>query len=101
MLLRTLRRADAALRRGLEAVGPGDRGKLDEYMDSVRDIEQRIQTAEKAGKAPPVAAKGADERRLVISEAGTVTVSYDEAERARTVFEWGSSGPRGRTATKE
>ncbi|MFM2124859.1 MAG: hypothetical protein RL328_1310, partial [Acidobacteriota bacterium] len=31
------------------SLGTGDRGKLDEYMDSVRDIEQRIQSAESSG----------------------------------------------------
>jgi hypothetical protein len=30
-------------------LGAGDRGKLDEYLESVRDIEQRIQNAEKQG----------------------------------------------------
>jgi hypothetical protein len=30
-------------------LGSGDRGKLGEYLDSVRDIEQRIQNAEKQG----------------------------------------------------
>jgi hypothetical protein len=30
-------------------LGGGDRGKLAEYLDSVRDIEQRIQNAEKQG----------------------------------------------------
>ncbi len=33
----------AELRRGL---GPSDIGKLDEYLDAVRDVERRIQTAE-------------------------------------------------------
>ena len=38
--------------RGLSAsLGNGDRGKLNEYLDSVRDIEQRIQGAEKQGDA--------------------------------------------------
>src|SRR5262249_17538150 len=27
-------------------LGPGDRGKLTEYLDAVRDVERRIQTAE-------------------------------------------------------
>ncbi len=31
------------------SLGAGDRGKLDEYLDSVRDVEQRIQNAEKRG----------------------------------------------------
>ena len=30
-------------------LGNSDRGKLNEYLDSVRDIEQRIQGAEKQG----------------------------------------------------
>jgi hypothetical protein len=33
-------------RRLAASVGPGDRTKLDEYLDSVREIEQRIQGAE-------------------------------------------------------
>ncbi len=32
-------------------LGNSDKGKLNEYLDSVRDIEQRIQTAEKSGAA--------------------------------------------------
>ena len=32
-------------------LGNSDRSKLSEYLDSVRDIEQRIQSAEKAGRA--------------------------------------------------
>jgi hypothetical protein len=35
-------------RRLAASVGPGDRAKLDEYLDSVREIEQRIQGAEAA-----------------------------------------------------
>ena len=31
------------------SLGSGDRGKLSEYLDSVRDIEQRIQSTEKQG----------------------------------------------------
>ncbi len=38
--------------RGLaDSLGNSDRGKLNEYLDSVRDIEQRIQSVEKAGDA--------------------------------------------------
>jgi hypothetical protein len=32
-----------------KALGPGDTGKLSEYLDSVREIEQRIQNTEKQG----------------------------------------------------
>ena len=32
-----------------KALGPGDTNKLSEYLDSVREIEQRIQSAEKQG----------------------------------------------------
>lgn len=33
--------------KGLERIiGPGDRGKLEEYLDSLRDVERRIQMAE-------------------------------------------------------
>jgi hypothetical protein len=32
-----------------KTLGSGDRGKLDEYLDSVREIEQRIQSVEKRG----------------------------------------------------
>jgi hypothetical protein len=31
-------------------LGPADRGKLGEYLDSVRDVEQRIQNAERQGE---------------------------------------------------
>ncbi|MEO8467236.1 MAG: DUF1552 domain-containing protein [Gammaproteobacteria bacterium] len=37
-------------RRLAASVGPGDRAKLDEYLDSVREIEQRIQGAESGGQ---------------------------------------------------
>jgi len=37
-------------RRLAASVGPGDRTKLDEYLDSVREIEQRIQGAESGGQ---------------------------------------------------
>jgi uncharacterized protein DUF1552 len=30
-----------------ELLGPGDQAKIDEYMDSIRDVERRIQKAEK------------------------------------------------------
>ena len=33
-------------------LGPGDRGKLSEYLESIRDIERRIQKAEKENAAP-------------------------------------------------
>src|SRR5262249_10482487 len=33
-------------------LGPGDRGKLNEYLDSVREIEQRIQSIQARGAAP-------------------------------------------------
>jgi hypothetical protein len=34
-------------------LGPGDRTKLTEYLDSVREIEQRIQATEKKGASSP------------------------------------------------
>lgn len=40
-----------ALRRGL---GPGDRTRLDEYMDSIREVERRIQQAENASEDSPL-----------------------------------------------
>ncbi len=39
----------AEVSRLADTLGPGDRGKLDEYLSSVRDIEQRIQNAERQG----------------------------------------------------
>jgi hypothetical protein len=36
-------------------LGPGDRTKLTEYLDSVREIEQRIQSTEKKGASEPMA----------------------------------------------
>ena len=38
---------DATCRRGL---GPGDRAKLDEYLDAIRDVERRIQMAEEQSR---------------------------------------------------
>lgn len=35
-------------------LGPGDRTKLSEYLDSVREIEQRIQATEKKGASSPI-----------------------------------------------
>jgi hypothetical protein len=35
-------------------LGPGDRTKLTEYLDSVREIEQRIQSTEKKGASSPI-----------------------------------------------
>lgn len=35
------------------SLGPGDRTKLSEYLDSVREIEQRIQATEKKGASSP------------------------------------------------
>ena len=34
------------IKRLLDGVGPQDRGKLNEYMDAIRDVERRIQLAE-------------------------------------------------------
>lgn len=39
----------AEVSRLASSLGTGDRGKLGEYLESVRDIEQRIQNAEKQG----------------------------------------------------
>ncbi len=36
-------------------LGPGDRNKLSEYLDSIRDIERRIQKAEKENAGPRLA----------------------------------------------
>ena len=35
-------------------LGPGDRTKLTEYLDSVREIEQRIQSTERKGASSPI-----------------------------------------------
>ena len=55
-------------------LGRRDRAKLDEYLQSVREIERRIQNAESQGRALPV----------VESPAG-IPVSYDE--HARLMFD--------------
>ncbi len=55
-------------------LGTRDRAKLDEYLQSVREIERRIQNAESQGRALPV----------VESPAG-IPVSYDE--HARLMFD--------------
>jgi hypothetical protein len=55
-------------RRLAASVGPGDRAKLDEYLDSVREIEQRIQSAE-AG----------DQHEVALPERPTgIPVSFEE-----------------------
>ncbi len=55
-------------------LGPRDQRKLDEYVDSVREIERRIQNAETNGRKLP----------LVDSPAG-IPVDYDE--HARLMFD--------------
>ena len=55
-------------------LGHGDRAKLEEYVQSVREIERRIQNAESQGRELP----------LVESPAG-IPVSYDE--HARLMFD--------------
>jgi hypothetical protein len=42
------------LRKLQKQVGPGDRRRIDEYVASVRDVEQRIQRAEAASKEHPL-----------------------------------------------
>lgn len=37
-----------------KTLGPGDRGRIDQYLTSVRDVERRIQKAEAAAKDNPV-----------------------------------------------
>ena len=39
-------------------VGPNDRAKLNEYLDSIRDIERRIQVVEKTSSAEPDSPEG-------------------------------------------
>ena len=56
-------------------LGPSDRRKLDEYLESVREIERRIQNAE---------AQGARELPVIDSPVG-IPVSYDE--HARLMFD--------------
>jgi hypothetical protein len=61
-----------SLERGL---GPGDRLRVDEYLDAVRDVERRIQKAEEqSAQALPVVAQPAG-----------IPVSY--AEHARLMFD--------------
>jgi hypothetical protein len=55
-------------RRLAASVGPGDRAKLDEYLDSVREIEQRIQGAESG-----------DQHEVALPERPTgIPASFDE-----------------------
>ena len=56
--------------RMLGDVGPGDRAKLSEYLDALRDVERRIQVAERtastsevASMASPAAARAPTEGR--------------------------------------
>jgi hypothetical protein len=39
-------------------VGPNDRAKLNEYLEAIRDIERRIQVAEKVAAADPTSSQG-------------------------------------------
>ena len=49
-------------------LGPGDRGKLAQYLDAVRDVERRIQKAEEQS----------DRELPVISQPAGIPQSYDE-----------------------
>lgn len=58
------------------SVGPGDRSKVSEYLDTIREVERRIQKAEqRAGDAPAPD----------MDRPGTVPESY--AEHARLMFD--------------
>jgi hypothetical protein len=50
------------------SVGVGDRGKIDQYLDSVRDVERRIQLAEAQG----------DREILTIDQPAGIPVTYEE-----------------------
>jgi hypothetical protein len=50
------------------SLGPGDRNKLAEYLDSVRDVERRIQVAEEQN----------DQNLPVVNHPAGVPASYDE-----------------------
>jgi hypothetical protein len=50
------------------SLGPGDRNKLAEYLDSVRDVERRIQVAEEQN----------DQNLPVVNHPAGIPASYDE-----------------------
>jgi len=61
-------------------VGPNDRAKLNEYLDSIRDIERRIQVAEKTSSEDPAPADGATMER-------PVGIPTTFAEHAKLMFD--------------
>ena len=56
----------ASVGRLLGGVGPSDRTKLTQYLDAIRDIERRIQVAEKASSEDPSQGKGGMDRPVGI-----------------------------------
>ncbi len=54
--------------RMLGAVGPGDRGKLNEYLEGIRDVERRIQKAEESSSR----------ELLVMERPAGIPATYDE-----------------------
>jgi hypothetical protein len=50
-------------------LGPSDRGRVDDYLDTIREVEQRIQRAERANAATPLPS---------LEQPSGVPDSYDE-----------------------
>ena len=63
------------------AVGPSDRGKLNQYLDALRDIERRIQVAEKASVEEPTSSDGK------VSLERPVGIPATFAEHAKLMFD--------------
>ena len=90
----------------LNKLDPGDRGKLNEYLDAIRDIERRIQIAEaqadrdvpKLDRPPGVPASFNEYAKLMID---LQVVAY-QADLTRVItFMMGREGPTGGLAYPE
>jgi hypothetical protein len=62
-------------------VGPSDRAKLNEYLDSIRDIERRIQIAEKVSVEDPTPSDG----KVVMERPVGIPTTF--AEHAKLMFD--------------
>jgi hypothetical protein len=63
-------------------IGHGDRGKLDEYFDSVRDVEKRLGTAQEWAKKPKPIVKVAPPKDAPGNGSATTRLYYDLAHLA-------------------
>ena len=66
-----LDRVNSDLARLQRSLGPGDRARVTEYLDAVREVERRIQTAEEQNSE--LDAAGARPSRSAFPRASTIT----------------------------